>query len=151
MAVFEARTTLRCVIDAAFDFLIRPDNVELLSHPDVGLEYIVAPDVIELGTRLKFKVEGYGVTQQIVHEIIAFERPTYFTEKQTTGPLGLWVHEHRLETGGDGEVTLIDRVEFKPPGGLIGFIATESRIMKSLEEGFAHQHRELRKHLDAAT
>ena len=56
-------------------------------------------------------------------------------ESQIEGPLRAWRHRQRIEIAGSGHCQLIDEIEFEPPGGMLGYLLTESRIRQSLEEG----------------
>ncbi len=38
---------------------------------------------------------------------------------------------------------MIDIIDFEPPGGLLGFIATPERITSSLEDGFFARQQQL--------
>ena len=96
---------------------------------------------------VEFEVAGFGPVQKLVHEITTFDGPRHFTETQRKGPLGSLVHEHLVEEDGDS-IVVVDRIAFEPPGGLAGFIVTESLIQKSLIEGFEHRHRELKRILE---
>lgn len=146
MAMFETSVTVAGTVEQVFEFLRHPQNLSKISHPDVGLSFVDAPDMIELGSRLEFKVQGFGMVQQIVHEIVDFRPPTGFTEKQVKGPLKLWIHQHAI-TGVDGnQVTIADSIQFEAPGGLVGLMITEDRILDSLENGFDYQSRQLKKH-----
>lgn len=142
MAVFESRHELNCSVEEIFDFLIQTRNVVDLSDPDLELVLESGPEVLSLGSRLTFSVHGYGIPQQLVHEITMFERPERFVEEQVQGPMRQWRHEHVLETGASGAV-LVDVIEFKPPGGLVGLMLNERRIRESLERGFEYRRQEL--------
>ena len=145
MPSFEVSLTLPCQPETVFDYLLKPLNLLKISHPDMGLRFIDVPEVLELGSRMEFEITGYGPPQRLVHKIVEFERPRRITEKQVKGPLKHWVHEHIFEPVDSAAVTVIDRIEFKPPGGLVGIVVTESKIRTSLDQGFQHQHRELQK------
>lgn len=147
MASFEAAVSLTSEQDpcAVFDFLLRPVNVVRITSPDMGLSLLDAPEVLEHGSRVEFQVQAYGQVQRFVHEIIELDRPRRFTEQQVTGPMRNWVHEHLVEVDKTGGVAVIDRIVFEPPGGLLGLMVTEKRILSSLKAGFDHRHRELKK------
>ncbi len=147
MAEFEASVTLFCPHEAVFDFLIRPANVARISLPEMGVRLLDVPELLELGSRVEFEVTGYGPIQRLIHEITEFDHPNQFTETQLQGPLKSFVHQHIVESDGD-RVLVIDRIEFEPPGGLVGFLVTEERILQSLTRGFDHRHRELKKLLE---
>src|SRR5580765_1770936 len=85
MPVFETSVTVDCPREQAFDFLLRPANVVLISPPELGLNFIDAPEVVSLGSRIEFKIQGYGQVQTIVHEITALDHPERITETQVQG------------------------------------------------------------------
>ena len=111
----------------------------------MGLSFTSAPEVVELGSRLEFKVQGYGQVQTMVHEITNLVHPEQITETQIRGLFAKWVHEHSFEMNERGQVVVIDRIDFKPPAGLLGLLITSNRILEELEDGFAHRHRQLQK------
>ena len=150
METFEARLTLPCAAEVAFDFLAHPENIKRISPPDMGLFFVEAPERLSLGARMQFKVQAFGVAREATHEITQFDEPGSFTEQQVKGPLGHWVHEHLFESDGEGAVTMIDRIEFKPPGGVVGLLINADRILDNLEEGFDHRHDQLEKLLGFA-
>ncbi len=150
MAEFERSIVVMSGLEEVFDFLLRPQNVTRISPPDMGLNFVNAPEVVELGSIMEFKVLARGVVQNITHEITHLDRPSSFIEKQVQGPFKHWQHEHAFEATGDG-VTIIDRISFEPPGGLIGLLVTEESILDSLDDGFAHRHAQLQKLLNNAS
>jgi ligand-binding SRPBCC domain-containing protein len=148
MPVFECRTALDCSPERVFDFITRPANMKAISPSEVDLVFVEAPEVISLGSKLVFKVQGFGVVQQLEHEIIEFNPPHGFREKMTKGPLPHWQHDYLLEPDANG-VTLLNRIEFEPPGGLLGMIVTAQRMLNHLEEGYAHRSEALKKALSS--
>jgi ligand-binding SRPBCC domain-containing protein len=150
MENFEARLLLPCDVEVAFDFLSRPENIKLISPPDMGLFFLDAPEQLSLGARMYFKMLAFGVAREAVHEVTQFEGQVSFVEQQVSGPLGHWVHEHRFESAEEGSVTLIDRIEFEPPGGIVGLMINAERILDNLEEGFGYRHDQLEKLLGFA-
>lgn len=148
MPEFETSVTLRCPADIAFDFLIRPANAIKVSPPSLGLTFLDAPAVLELGSKLQIKVQTWGQVVNMVHEITIFDRPNQFVEKQISGMFKMWQHEHHIETTASGDVLITDRIQFEPPGGLVGLIVTKDKILDQLEDGFFHRHGQLRKLLE---
>lgn len=55
------------------------------------------------------------------------------------GPLGSWIHDYLLEPAEHG-VTLVNKIAFAPPGGMLGMILTEQRLRDQLEEGYHHRN-----------
>ena len=144
MAQFEAHVELACTPAEAFEFLARPTNIRLISPPQIMLVFDSAPERLSHGARMDFRVQAYGVVRLASHEIIAWDEPLHFVERQVTGPLGAWEHEHIFEVS-PGGVKVIDRIKFSPPGGMIGLLVNERKIRESLEEGFEHRHMLLEK------
>ncbi|MBX3437872.1 MAG: hypothetical protein KF861_10310 [Planctomycetaceae bacterium] len=150
MALFEDRFVVEHPPDAVFDFFSVTRNHERMSAGQLGLVFLSAPERFQQGSQLEFQIQGLGQVQAAVHEIIEFERPHRYIERQVKGPMKAWLHEHHfLEE--DGATVVIDRVEFEPPGGLLGFLATESRILESLEEGIYSRNLALQRLLAEGT
>lgn len=144
MPVFESQTTLSRHPDEVFDFICRPENLCAIAPPELQMVFVNPPPLISLGTRLVCKVQVFGQMQQMEYEITQFESPRRFREESVGGPLSKWVHDYEVHSA-DGGSVLINRIEFAPPGGLLGFILTADRIEEHLEEGFAHRREALRK------
>lgn len=149
MAEFETSVSVRCSLDQAFDFLLRPSNVQRVSPPNVGLHFLGAPEVVEVGSRLEFKIQAYGQVAKFVHEITQVDRPERIVERQVQGLFKSWVHAHELSTSPEGETVIVDRIEFEPPGGLLGLLVTSKRILEELEDGYFHRHKQLKKLLES--
>lgn len=145
MANFETSIAVDFPIEKVFDFFLRPENVMRLSPPDLGLVFVDPPEVVESGSRLEFKIQGWGQVQTLVHEITSLVTPKQIIEQQVKGPFQRWVHEHSFRIEADGRVLVTDRIDFEPPGGLIGFLITKQKILDHLEDGFAHRHDKLPK------
>jgi ligand-binding SRPBCC domain-containing protein len=144
MAVFEASVNLVCSLEEAFEFLAQPENIRLITPSSVMLVFDAAPQRLSLGARMEFRVQAYGVVRSAVHEVIAWDHPQKFVERQIEGPMGAWEHEHLFETISNG-IRVTDRITFAPPGGMLGLLINERKIRESLEEGFGHRHEQLEK------
>jgi len=149
MPVFETSVTLDCPLNQAFEFLLRPANIAMIAPPDLGLAFTDAPEVLALGSRFEFKVLAYGQVQTMLHEITHFEHGRQITETQIKGLLAHWIHEHKFETNGAGQVVVIDRIDFNPPPGMLGLLVTANKILDQLDDGYYYRHRQLQKLLSA--
>jgi ligand-binding SRPBCC domain-containing protein len=145
MAVFETSVILDCGLERVFDFMICPANHEKLSPPDVGLRFITPPATVAMGTQFEFKMQAWGSVQTAKHEIIQFERPNLYVERAIRSPMKSFLHEHRFETNSSGQTVMTDHIEFTPPGGILGMLVTESKILETLEDGFYYRHQQLKK------
>ena len=148
MAFFEASVELDCSQDEIFKFLTSTSNIEEISPPEIGLQFVNTAEVLKLGERLEFQVVHFGQIQKIIHEITRFEPSELFVESLVEGPLPKWEYTHRFEKNGMG-VVVIDEIEFEPPGGLIGLLISEQKLLDNLEDGFDHRYRCLEKHFSS--
>ncbi|MBI1346797.1 hypothetical protein GC163_10975 [bacterium] len=149
MPTFEIRTEVQVSPETLFDFIIRPANMQAISPPEVGMVIVDAPEILETGSKLVFKVQGYGMVQQLEHEMVLVERPRILHEKMTKGPLPKWEHQYVVEPADNGQAALINKIDFEPPGGMLGMILTADRILQQLEESYAHRSEALKKALES--
>jgi ligand-binding SRPBCC domain-containing protein len=147
MAEFEARLSLPHPREKVFDFLIRTANLMAMIPPDSGMTAVSVPEVVKTGSMLEFQLKQFGQSFKIVHEITQLVPPSKLVERQVQGLFKMWNHEHLVEEAPAGEVVAIDRIEFEPPGGMLGFLVTKRRILDELESLFAHRHQQMRKML----
>jgi ligand-binding SRPBCC domain-containing protein len=146
MPVFESRTELHATVEQLFEFLIRPANLQKIAPQEMQFVFVDPPEVIELGCRLTCKAQAYGMVQKLIYEIVEFDAPTRFREKMVEGPLRRWLHDYIIESHPSPDwVTLVNRIDFEPPGGVLGFIVTSDKILEALEDGFEHRSVELQK------
>jgi ligand-binding SRPBCC domain-containing protein len=113
--------------------------------PESQFVFVNPPKVIELGSRLTCRVQAYGMVQQLSYEITELVAPLRFREQMVEGPLKLWKHDYVVEPNGAGGSLLMNRIEFEPPGGLLGFVVTTDKILEALEDGFHHRSGALQK------
>jgi ligand-binding SRPBCC domain-containing protein len=147
MPHFETRITIPKSREEVFDFLIRTSNLMEMIPPDSGMRMISAPEIIERGSRIELHMSAFGQSLNIVHEVTELVPPARITEVQIKGLFKSFIHEHVVEEESNGQVVAIDRIEFEPPGGLLGFLVTKQRIIDQFESLFAHRHRQMRKNL----
>jgi hypothetical protein len=73
-------------------------------------------------------------------EVTALQPGRLLTEEQRDGPFRRLVHErHFAELEGEG-VEVFDRVEYEPPGGLLGLTLTPRRVERDLLWAIAHRN-----------
>lgn len=142
MASYRSELQLAVSPEEIFDFLSRPENAAKITAPEAGLRTVVAPEVLEHGSRIELELTGFGPPQRFVYEVIEFIRPGRFTEHLVKGPLSAYRHEHIFEETENGTL-VIDAVEFSPPGGMLGFLVNEDRIRSGLEKGMRFRNQEL--------
>lgn len=147
MPHFEATTSLRGPVADVFDFLSRPANLTELTPPEFNVRLVEGPDRLQLGARVVLHARRWGFTQRLVSEVTAFEPDRLIVEEQREGPFPKWVHTHLLEAVPDG-TRMVDRIEFEPPGGMLGFLLTAESITSELQDLFAYREHRLQELLE---
>lgn len=140
MPEFESSVDLPCTAAQLFDFLIRPANLPKVSPKELQIQLIEAPAVIELGSRITVVGRRWGIAQQMTTEVVAFETEHLLTDEQRTGPFRSFRHTRIIDPLGES-VRLMERIEFEPPGGLVGLFLSASRIREGLAELAGYRNR----------
>jgi ligand-binding SRPBCC domain-containing protein len=148
MPSLEASISIRCPAEKVFDFLAKTENLTKIIPDELKLRVVSAPSELALGARMEFQILAFGPPQNVVYEITEFFRPDRFTETQVKGLLPRYLHEHVFLSQADGTVLVTDRIEFEPPGGLMGFMLTADRLRTTLNQGLVHRHSALKRFLE---
>jgi ligand-binding SRPBCC domain-containing protein len=148
MPFLEASVSICCPAEKAFDFLTKTANLLRLVPDELRLSVINAPPQLALGSRMELQILAFGPPQNVTYEITDFSRPERFTETQVKGLLPRYVHEHLLVTQSNDTILITDRIEFEPPGGLMGFMLTADRLHATLDRGLSHRHSALKRLLE---
>jgi ligand-binding SRPBCC domain-containing protein len=131
--IFEASSEFACTPHVLYDFLIQPNNLTRLSPPDINLRLIEGPERVLVGSRLIVEGRYLGMRQKLTIEIVALDPGRLVADEQIKGPFRRLRQERRLSASSVG-VLLEQRVEFEPPGGLLGLLATPQRIREYLAD-----------------
>jgi ligand-binding SRPBCC domain-containing protein len=119
-----------------FAFFRRPANVVAVAPDDLHLQLIEAPDVVEVGSRIVVQVRRWGISQRIVTEVVALEEGRSIVEEQRQGPFRAWRHERRFTAAGPAQTEVSERIDYEPPGGMLGLMLTPARIEADLQRSF---------------
>lgn len=108
-------------LDAAWDFLCRPEHLRDLTPPGVGLTVTSdLPDRMYPGLIITYRLGLYSMFYfNWVTEITQAEPLSYFIDEQRSGPYRFWHHEHRLRAV-EGGVEMKDLVHYALPFGVLG-------------------------------
>jgi ligand-binding SRPBCC domain-containing protein len=143
MPRFAVTITIPRPVAEVFEFLRRPANLPGLAPPDLHLRVDDAPQRLELGSRVTLLARRWGIPQRSVHEITALEPNALLVEEQRDGLFRRWVHTQRLEAVPEG-TQVTHEIDFEPPGGLIGLVATPALIEHDLRWIFDYREKKLR-------
>lgn len=142
MPVHEEQLRIPAPVDRLFEFLLRPANVALVSDPSTGLQMVDAPEVVQVGSIVTFRISAFGQIRDITHQITELEPHRSVVEVQTAGPMKAWRHTHTFERDGDGAI-LVERIDFEPPGGIVGLLVTADKIIDQLADAMYYREQAL--------
>ena len=143
MPHYTATLIVDCPVADLFAFFSKPRNLVQLAPPDLHLELLKAPEIMQIGARLVWKGRRWGIAQQIIQEVATFDHEKLITLEQKQGPFARWLHAHHFQ-GTDTSTTIVERIDFEPPGGMLGFLVTANTIRKDLDKLTAYRERRLR-------
>jgi len=142
MLKFETSAVLPCSAAALRRFLGCPANLPEISDPDIELQILSAPETVQEGARIEFRILSFGLRHRMAHEYRLVTDSEIF-EVLVDGPLPAWQHRQQLQELGPSQCRLTDAVEFQLPGGMLRFMLTEERIRESLTTGMEFRYETL--------
>jgi ligand-binding SRPBCC domain-containing protein len=128
MPLFEMRRVLPCSAERVFALFLDPVRMAAWTPAELGVQLVSAPEVLSLGARTVARGRRWGLSREVEMEVTALESGRLLTEEQRRGPFRRLVHQRRF-TEQEGEQTEVaDRIEYEPPGGLLGLQLTPRRV-----------------------
>lgn len=127
-------------LEAAWDFLCRPEHLRDLTPPGVGLTVTShIPDRMYPGLIITYRLGLYSMFYfNWVTEITQAEPLSYFIDEQRSGPYRFWHHEHRLRSV-EGGVEMKDLIHYALPFGLLGRMVHAAIVKKQLNAIFDYR------------
>jgi ligand-binding SRPBCC domain-containing protein len=99
---------------------------------ELAFQVLDGPERLHLGALLRVQMRRWGLTVRALAEVTTFEPPFRLTLTHRETPFRRWVHHHELETVPDG-TRLTDRIDYEPPGGILGLTLTTAWIERDLQ------------------
>ncbi|MFO0919125.1 MAG: hypothetical protein U0872_12520 [Planctomycetaceae bacterium] len=150
MPEYRAAVDLPCLRRDVFDFVSRPANlVNLLASSVSNFEYRL-PEKLEVGSRLQFCLHRFGMKIELVHEVVELVDLERITLNQRQGPFRHWFHEYSFSDPGTGQTRLTERVHFERPGGMLGLMVTNAKLLEQLNKYIPRGHLLLREQLTSS-
>jgi ligand-binding SRPBCC domain-containing protein len=138
---FTKESSIRAAPERVFAFHELPDALARLTPPWERARVLKAAPDLRVGSRAVVETRLFGlVPVRWVAEHTAYDPPRMFEDVQVEGPFRSWVHRRRVEPHGNGSL-LRDEIEFEPPLGLIGRLASPFLVEPRLRRLFDYRHR----------
>ncbi len=132
-----------------FDFFRRPANMVLAAPPELQLQLIDAPEVVEVGSRIVVQVRRWGLSQRIVTEVVDLVDNERIVQEQCQGPFRSLRREQRLGES-NGETEVVEEITFEPPGGMLGLVMTATRVEDEFRAALAYREGKVKEYLRRA-
>lgn len=144
---------LKIPLDKAWDFFSSPENLKKITPPYMGFEIIsdYKNEKMFAGMIIEYIVKPVlNLPMRWVTEITHVKEKEYFIDEQRFGPYKFWSHLHLFRTlpagkqSGNGELIMIDKVNYVLPFGIIGRIAHKLFVRKRIEDIFDYRVKSLK-------
>jgi ligand-binding SRPBCC domain-containing protein len=129
-------------LQTTFAFFADAANLQRLTPPWLSFR-ILTPLPIEMcrGTLIDYRLWLRGIPIRWRSEIVEWDPPDRFVDRQLRGPYLFWDHTHTFTTV-DGGTLVEDRVRYQPIGGRM---AHRLGIRRNLEKIFTFRQNEILK------
>jgi len=130
-------------IQNVFEFFSAAENLEILTPPWLQFQVLTPlPIRMQRGTRLEYRLKLRGIPVRWQTEILDWEPPYRFVDRQNRGPYRIWLHTHTFVEKNDG--TLVrDDVVYAVPGWLLEPVIHSLFVRPDLDRVFAYRRRKL--------
>lgn len=149
MAVYKSEVCIKDTPRVLFEFFLNPNNLVEITLPSLKLKILDAPEKVEVGSIVEFQVTQLAFDLKATHEVVLLEEYC-ITQKQVTGPMKEFQHERRFVEVGDANCRIENTVTFERPGGMLGAVMHQERIISSLDESFEYQNSKLQEKFGSA-
>lgn len=128
-------------INEVFSFFEKPENLERITPRSLQFE-ILSPKPINMakGSLIDYKIKIFGIPQYWKTQIVDYNPPSLFSDKQIKGPYSHWFHTHSFIDQGK-ETLMVDEVKYSVPFGLVGSIANIVFVKDELDYIFDYRKR----------
>jgi ligand-binding SRPBCC domain-containing protein len=114
--VLERTQVVPFELEETFAFFAEARNLERITPPWLRFEILDAPELLERGAVLRYRLRLFGVPIRWRTEIVEWTPPRGFVDVQRRGPYLLWEHAHRLRAV-EGGTEIYDHVRYRLFGG----------------------------------
>ena len=130
-------------LDETFAFFADPRNLEAITPPWLHVRILEAPERLERGSLLRYRLRLYGIRVRWLTEIESWQPPRGFSDRQLRGPYLLWLHTHRFAAAAAAKTEIYDNVRYRVPGGPLAPTRLVRRLVDEIFDYRADRLREL--------
>jgi hypothetical protein len=137
--LLEREQRVRRPLDEVFPFFSRPENLEKITPPLLGMS-VLTPSPIEMrvGALIDYSINMRGLPMRWTTYIAEYDPPHRFVDVQLRGPYSFWHHTHTFHEDGNNTI-LRDEVRYLLPFGPLGRIMHRLLVQRDLNNIFAYR------------
>ena len=137
---FVKESVIRASPERVFAFHEQPDVLNLLMPPWESARVIQTAKISEVGTSAIIETRILGpIKTRWVAQHTVYDPPHVFEDVQIKGPFRSWRHRHIVEPNAEGAI-LRDEIDYEPPLGLLGRVASPLLVQRRLQKLFDYRH-----------
>jgi len=138
--IFSKQSVIRASPERVFGFHEQPDALKRLTPPWEPTRVVSAAADLRVGSTALIETRMFGLLHvRWLARHTAYDPPRMFEDVQVEGPFRAWRHRHFVEPHPSGAL-LRDEVEYEPPLGALGRLATPFVIEPRLRRLFDYRH-----------
>ena len=121
-----------------FAFFSDARNLEAITPAWLRFEILEAPERLEDGSLLRYRLHLVGVPVRWRTAITTWQPPHTFHDVQLSGPYHLWEHTNRFSPTPWG-TEIYDHVRYSIPGGPLASLVQHAFVARRLDEIFDYR------------
>jgi ligand-binding SRPBCC domain-containing protein len=126
-------------VSEVFSFFARPENLELLTPPELGFSLLTpGPVTMQRGALIDYTIRVFGFRTRWRTIITGYEPERKFVDEQLLGPYSFWHHTHTF-TEIDGGTLIRDEVRYLLPFGPLGRLVQPVLVRPQLDNIFRYR------------
>jgi ligand-binding SRPBCC domain-containing protein len=134
--------------EKVFEFFSNAANLDAITPAWLDFK-IITPMPVEMhaGTLLEYRLKLKGIPIRWLTEIMEWDPPRRFVDRQLKGPYRKWIHTHMFEVK-DGGTMVKDQVLYEIPGWIFEPLMHRFFVGPDIKRIFEHRHKELKKRFE---
>ena len=128
-------------METVFRFFEDPKNLERITPPWLHFEVESSTDErVRSGTVIVYSLRWHLIPIRWQSRISEYEEGVLFADEMLSGPYKSWYHRHGF-TALEGEVEVVDHVEYALPLGQLGTLVHSAVVRRQLDSIFEYRRK----------
>lgn len=150
MPTLEFPCELNAPLEKVWAFYDTIDTLFQLTPPPTQVRLAGEAVPMRVGVVYSLRIKRFGLPLRWDAEIIAYDPPTAFVDRQVKGkgPFKAWQHAHLFAAIPGNRTRLTDRITYELPFGPLGRLADALFVRRELQKMFAYRHQVTRESVE---